>query len=131
MSHFIKAKVQVKDKSILEKALRSLGLTVYGKAIVEVSHQKETVDISFDRSLGMKQMQDGTWELVGDPYYSGNNFLRGFYKKEDQLTKKIAVQYMVEKAKIDLQNANFTICHNSQGVEGKDGLIQMVASRWM
>lgn len=128
ISHFIKTKTSIKDRSMLKRALTKMGLTVQeGSFIISQYGTSEQAEICLeDRALGFQQQKDGTFMLVGDPYHCTNQKLRKYYGRQEQFELDIRTTYNVLEATEQLESMNFTCVENSQGTVGKNGKIKMI-----
>ena len=88
----------------------------------------EHADIMLEDKLGLAQQSDGTWMLVGDPYYTQN--YRRYYGQADQLLAALSTAYLTIDATDKLNALGFTCIENEEAlINTQDGKIQMVFER--
>ena len=126
MSHFVKAKTKLTNKTFVMSALSRLGyqaeecnftVTEYG--------QSSKAEIKLDKSLALAVQEDGTYAFVGDPYHATNQKVRGLYGRLDKFTNELSTAYSIEEAVSNLADHQFFCNENAEGKIGEDGLIHM------
>ena len=141
MSHWTKCKTEVKDRSLLKKALTHLGweftegnfeVTQYGSTEkAEIILAKDNT-VAGRNAVGLSLQEDGTWAMVGDPYHAPHNSpIAKYYRKEKEFADALAVAYTVVDAKERLEEQGFEAVDNEGGVVGPDGKIRMTYQRVM
>jgi len=135
MSHWTKAKTKLTEQSFIEKALTRMGFEFEtGEFSISAEGTTEMAEIKLHNNVGMQKQEDGTWAMVGDPYYiqkgGRNGRLRDFYRKTDAFTEELSTAYTVEQVSETLEDQNFQCMENEAGDVGEDGLITMVFERW-
>jgi len=119
MSHLVKIKTRISDKNILFKALERLKWPfVEGKRLI----QDIQADIMLDANLGFALQTDGTYELVGDPYYT-NKYTR-YYHHEQNLIRDLTTAYNIELATNNLNNLGFNLVEEIE--VDKEGKLQLI-----
>jgi hypothetical protein len=132
MSHWTKIKLQLTDPSILQKALKRMGLeSTTGNFTITQYGTSATAELRVDEAVGFAKQADGTYSMVGDFYHS-RGALKKYYGKNEQFAQDLNVAYGIEDAKQKLEDLGmgFEITDNEDGVIGKDGMIRMVATSW-
>jgi hypothetical protein len=119
MSHLVRIKSKLNDKLILFKALERLKWAfVEGKCNI----QDVQADIMLDKNLGFALQTDGTYELVGDPYYT-NKYTK-YYRHEQNLIRDLTVAYNIELATDRLNNLGFNLIEENE--VDKEGKLQLI-----
>jgi len=112
MSHWVKCKSKINNKSILLEALKELKIGVIDSKEIYSQYNRKTsyADIAFvGGAVGMKRGKDGMFSLIGDPYDSKDKLIRSYYGKENELMDLIKGKYLETKVKTDLINSGFDI----------------------
>lgn len=130
MSHFVKAKTAITDRSLLKKALQRLGwefqegnfkITQYGTT--------SKAEIKFSDALGLTMEEDGTYSMIGDPYHhrdtGGKNGLEKYYRQEKKFAADLGTAYAIEEAKQKLEEMQFNWTDNTDAKVGSDGQITL------
>jgi hypothetical protein len=126
MSHFVKAKTKLSNKTFLMSALTRLGYTAKECNFTVTEYgQSSKAEIKLDKALGLAVQEDGTYALVGDPYHAINQKVRGLYGRLDDFTKELGTAYSIEEATSNLADHQFFCNENPEGKIGEDGLIHM------
>jgi len=129
ISHYLSVKTTVKNPTYLKNALKRMGIFFEEGNNLKIQSNGRTaeVDLKMDQCIGMKRQQDGTWTLVGDPYYSQR--MKKYYTREKQFTSELNVAYGLEETKDVFESQGFFCSENSEAAV-VDNKIQMVYTRY-
>ena len=132
MSHWVKTTTKMKEKKYMMAGLKAMGieaqegnnLTIRGHW--SSSRDKDHVDIKINEGVGLRQTQDGSWEMVGDFYGTRHS---QWYGKDKQFMEKLQGQYCVAQVKdrISQLPGGWTFTDNEAGEVDEDGFITMRA----
>lgn len=130
MSHWIKSRTKMTEKKHIVEGLAAMGIeaTEGGKIRASYSARSETegVDIRINHGVGLRQQEDGSWELVGD-FYSTNQ--SKYYNREQKFLEDLQGKYCVSQAKerIASLGGGWVITDNEEAEVDADGFIVMRA----
>lgn len=132
MSHWVKCKLKVSDEGTLVKALQRMGATNVqtGSHSITQEGTTDTASIWLDNAVGFKKEADGTYSMIGDPYYSKD--FKKYYQKMNLFEEELTVAYAVEdtQLKFDSLNLGFSLTGNLELEESEDGLIHLEFETW-
>ena len=108
-----------------------MGITFQeGDATLGSHGRRAQVQIKFDDATGLQSQADGTWALVGDPYYSHSG-LKKYYGSSgsSRFLADLSTSYGIEETKDVLEMQGFDCQDNQQAQTGRDGLIRQLYVR--
>ena len=104
MSHWVRAKSKITDKEHLQQALDEMGIKHKEGGHV-TGYQKEKADILLENGrVGLRQQEDGTYEMVGDFYYADSQKLKKYYGNTEKFIEDLQGQYMKVEVKEKMDN---------------------------
>ncbi len=126
MSHQITVESKLKNLGLLKRALKTMGVTNIKEDCVP-SHSSTKCDVVADNAVGFQKMADGTYQVVGDPYYcSKGSPLHKFYGKDQDLRLSLSEAYLLEQAKVDLSKVGMRM-HPETLIKNKNKTVQVTA----
>ena len=126
MSHQIKVESKLKNLNLLKRALKTMGISNIKENCVP-SHSSTKCDIVADNAVGFQKMADGTYQVVGDPYYCPNGSpLNKFYGKNQDLRLSLSEAYLMEQAKTDVAKVGMKL-HPETMIRNKNKTVQVTA----
>lgn len=135
MSHWVKCKMKVTSKETLKKALQRLEWNFEeGSFKVSQYGQSANAEILLGRNkstdapaVGLSQQKDGTWSLVGDPYYVNRDSpIRQYYQKTDKFSRDLQNAYALEDGINKLQDLGFWCSENQSAQVDTEGNVTML-----
>ena len=118
MSHVIRAKTNITDKSVLLRALDSLKWTAHDRgSYIEIGSGQ----------LSLKRNSDNTWTIVGDPW--GDTQLSKYYGRTRDLVTDLQAHYNIALAQDRLEALGYTWIENQEAETNEQGDIQLVFER--
>ena len=85
MSHRIEVRSKLTDRNYLIQAIKSLSWAF------SEAHNGE-IKLGNEKALSLKQNQDNTWSVIGDPYYDRGK-LNKYYNHTDKLLADLQTHY--------------------------------------
>ena len=137
MSHWSKAESKMKNIRLLKKALKAADIKFEEDGDINYSQSgrgQTKVEIKLDNSVGFQEQEDGTFSLVGDPWYSEaakkhrEKNMDGHSAKG--LLRKVQGQYLKTDIEEKCKRAGFYLTTNANmQTINKDGTITLVATK--
>jgi len=130
MSHWVTVKTTLDSMEALKKALDRMGLTYQeGDFTIKQGGESSKAEIKIDDAVGFSRQKDGTFAMVGDPYYSTSPKVKGYYRNNEKLNTDIKTAYALENAIMKMAEQQFRCIENQEGKIGPDGLIHVTFER--
>jgi hypothetical protein len=131
MSHFVKTGTKINQLEYLKKALDRMGITFQEtETTIKAEGQTSEVQIKIDECIGLARQKDGTFSMVGDPYYSKQNKVRRYYGKDSVFARDLTTAYSIEQSKGVLEAQGFTCSENEEANADSNQVIQMVYTKY-
>lgn len=128
MSHFVTIASRITEMEALKKALGRMKVSYTdGEFTIKRSGKSAAAQLKIDNAVGFGKQADGTYALVGDPYYSTQ--LRKYYGKAKQLQADLHTAYSIEETIMRMEEQQFHCVENQEATVGQDNLIHMTFAR--
>jgi hypothetical protein len=129
VSHWVKIKTKLISEEYVKAALNRMGIKFsVGSFTIGQGNEASEAQIRFDSHTGLSRQKDGTWALVGDPYYTPQ--LKKYYRNNAGFSQELSTAYAVEQTTRELENNQFSCTDNPEARVGQDGLIRMTFERF-
>lgn len=135
MSHWVRCKMKVTSEATLKKALQRVGWE-FEEGTFEISNYGQSAEAKIllgrhkDTSnpvMGLAQQKDGTWSLVGDPYYvKSSSPIRKYYQQTGKFSRDLQNAYALEDGIQKIKDLGFYCCENESAQEDAEGKVSMV-----